>query len=181
MSEGIGITIIADRYAEAMLDLAQEQQVLDFVKNDIPAVVKTIQDNSDLSNFLNHPLITTLDKKEVMGQIFKDHINTNVLNLIYLLLDRNRMFLLHAIATSFKKLFNRRFNIVEAEVITAIQIDQEHQNRIKEKLAHLLSKHVELKTTINPDIIGGVIVQLEDNVIDGSINGRLEKIKQQLT
>lgn len=181
MAIQIGITLIADRYAEAILELAQEKECLEYVKNDLLIVTATLQQTPDLKEFMEHPIVSVKDKKEVLQTIFADKVNPYVINLMKILLDRNRLFILTAIADSFKKLFNKRFNIALATVTTAIEIDEDTKNNIKEKLSQLLSKQVELNTKVNTDIIGGVIIQIEDSIIDGSINGRLEDLKRQIT
>lgn len=181
MVQNIGITIIADRYAEAMLDVADDKQCLDYVKNDLAAVSSTIIENDDLKKFLDHPIISNKDKKEVIETIFLNKISPYVINLIKLLLDRHRMFIFEAINESFKTLFNKRFNIALAIVTTAIEIDEDTKSIIKQKLSDILSKHVELETKVDPQIIGGVLVTIGDNVLDGSIKGRLDDIKRQLT
>lgn len=180
MGHEIGLSIIAERYAKAVLDIAEDNKVLDFVKNDLVTVSKTIQDNKDLKDILQHPLVKIKDKHDIMEQVFADKISPYVINLIKILLDRNRMFIFDIISDSYKMLFNKRFNIAEAEVITAIKIDEATQNNIQQKLSELLSKHVELNSKVDPEIIAGMIVKLDDMIIDGSINGRLESIKRQL-
>lgn len=180
MTESIGISTIADRYAEAVLDIAEEKECLDFVKNDIKTVVETFKVNKNLQQFIEHPLVPVKDKKEVVESIFDNKISPYVINLIKLLLDRNRMFIFEAINESFKKLFNKRFNIALVEVTTAIEIDENIKESLKNKLGEMLSKHIELTTKIDPEIIAGVVIKVEDKVIDGSINACLENIKKQL-
>ncbi|MEW5822090.1 MAG: ATP synthase F1 subunit delta [Cyanobacteriota bacterium] len=180
MAEEIGITTIADRYAEAVLDIAQENDCLDFVKNDLNTVTNTIKNNSDFKDFLFHPIIPINDKKEIIDKIFIGKINPYVINLIKLLIDRNRIFIFQAITSSFQKLFNKRFNITIATITTAVELNESIKESIRQKLADLLSKHVEMESKINSDIIGGVIIQIDDNIIDGSIRGRLEEFKRQL-
>ena len=180
MTQQIGITTIADRYAEAILDLAQEKECLDYVKNDLVTLSNTINQNADFKTFLEHPIIPNNDKKEIIETIFKESISPYVINLAKLLIDRNRIFILSAIAESFKKLFNKRFNIVVAHITTAIEVNESIKTSIQQKLKELLNKHVEIESKINPDIIGGVVIQIDDSIIDGSINGRLEAIKRQL-
>lgn len=178
MSEEIGITIIADRYAEAMLKIAEENNALDFIKNDFPLIDNTLKQNEEFKNFLEHPLIPRSDKKDVIEKLFKDKVSPYLINLIKLLLDRNRMYIFSAIAQSFIKQFNKKFNIISAQIITAIDIDDHMKGVIQHKLSTLLSKHVDVNTKLDPDIIAGVVIKVEDKIIDGSIKGRLESIQR---
>lgn len=181
MVQKIGITIIADRYAEAMLDVADDNQCLDYVKNDLAVVSSTIKESDDLRKFLGHPIISNKDKKDVIEAVFLNKISPYVINLLKLLLDRNRMFIIEAINDSFRELFNKRFNIALAVVTTAIEIDEGTKSVIQQKLSEILAKHVELETSVDPKILGGVLVTIGDSVLDGSIKGRLDDIKRQLT
>lgn len=180
MAEELGLTTIAERYAQALLELAEQKECIDFVKNDLITISQIIKQSPELNNYLSHPLIPLKDKKETIQQLLTDRANPYVINLIKLLLDRNRMFAFGAIAESFIKLFNKKFNIVVASVITAVEIDENLINNIKQKLSILLSKQIELNAEINPDILGGVVVKIDDKIIDGSIKGRLESIGRQL-
>lgn len=178
MVEEFGLSIIADRYAEAILMLAEEKGCLDYVKNDLATVSSTIIESKEFKNFLEHPLIKVKDKKDLIETAFTGKISPLVLNLIKILLDRRRMNIFLAVKNSFTKLFNKKFNIISAEITSAIPLDQEIVDIIKGKLSQIVSKEVIISQKVDPAIIGGVIVRLEDNIIDGSVRGKLDKIQK---
>ncbi|HBG50165.1 MAG TPA: hypothetical protein DDW90_11875 [Cyanobacteria bacterium UBA9971] len=175
-----GLSIIADRYALAFMDLAQRQDMFDKFDSDLALVKETVAVNKDLKDFVEHPLIQASDKKEVIDKIFREHVSVYTLNLIKLLIDKNRLHILAILADHYKALLNKKRNISTAQIITAIEIDEETKNRVKEKLQKVFSKTIEVETSIDKEIIAGMIVKVGDKIIDGSIKTKFENMKKQV-
>ena len=175
-----GLSTIADRYAIAMIDLGEKTDQLDAFHTDFNTINATVSSNPELSTFLTHPIIPLNEKKELIEKIFVGSISQYALNLVRLLLDRNRVFLLPAVASHYSELLNKKRNISIANVITAIEIDEETQNRIKNKLQSILNQNITIKSEIDPEIIAGMVVKVGDKTIDGSIRTKLENMKRQL-
>ena len=175
-----GLSIIADRYALAVMQLAEKQDMFDKFDSDLALVKETINGNKDLKDFLEHPLIQSNDKKEVIDRIFREHISIYSLNLIKLLIDKNRIFVLAPLADHYKKLLNKKRNISTAQIITAIEIDEDVKNRVKSKLESIYSKTIDIETVIDEEIIAGMIVKIDDKIIDGSIKTKFENMKKQI-
>ena len=175
-----GLSIIADRYALAFMDLAQRHDMFDKFDSDLALVKETVAVNKDLKDFLEHPLIQSNDKKEVIDKIFREHVSVYTLNLIKLLIDKNRIHILAILADHYKALLDKKRNISTAQIITAIEIDEETKNRVKEKLQKVFSKTIEVETHIDREIIAGMIVKVGDKIIDGSIKTKFENMKKQV-
>jgi len=175
-----GLSIIADRYALAFMDLAQRQDMFDKFDSDLALVKETVGVNKDLKDFLEHPLIQASDKKDVIDKIFREHVSVYTLNLIKLLIDKNRLHILALLADHYKALLNKKRNISTAQIITAIEIDEETKNRVKEKLQKVFSMTIEVETQIDKEIIAGMIVKVGDKIIDGSIKTKFENMKKQV-
>jgi len=175
-----GLSIIADRYALAFMDLAQRQDMFDKFDADLALVKETVDANKDLKDFLEHPLIQASDKKDVIDKIFREHVSVYTLNLIKLLIDKNRLHILALLADHYKALLNKKRNISTAQIITAIEIDEETKNRVKEKLQKVFSMTIEVETQIDKEIIAGMIVKVGDKIIDGSIKTKFENMKKQV-
>jgi len=182
MSNGnnTGLSTIADRYANALIELGEKYNQLDMYNSDLGLISATLESHKDLTKFLEHPTIPIGDKKEIIENIFKEAVSSNILNTIKLLLDRNRMFVFPSIASHYTELLNKKRNITIAEVFTAIVIDEEIKNRVKSQLEKLFNKNITLEHKIQPDIIAGMVVKVGDRVIDGSIKARLENMKKQM-
>lgn len=178
MSEGL--SIVAEKYASAMIQLAEKQGQLDKINADLYLVKDTVKSSKDLQDFLEHPLITAVDKKEVLEKVFKDHIDLTTMNLLRVMADNNRLYLLSFIADCYNKILSEMRNIETAMVITAIPIGEDVLNRVKAKLESLFNKQVKLEPSVDESIIAGMIVKIKDKVIDGSIRTKFENMKKQL-
>ncbi len=174
------LSIIASRYAKAFIALGEAQNLLDEFNADLKTIKETIHTNKELSTFIAHPLVSIIDKKEIIDTIFKDNISQYTLNLTKLLIDRNRIFILPLISNHFQQLLNKKRNITTAQVITAIEINEETKTKLKEKLEKLFAQQIDLETVVDEKIIAGMVVQIDEKVIDGSIKTKLEKMKKQL-
>lgn len=173
-------SIVTDRYAAAFLELAEKHDLLDKFDLDLALVKETFISNNDLKDFLEHPLIQSNDKKEVIDKIFREHISVYTLNLMKLLIDKNRFFMILHLVEHYKKLLNKKRNISNAQIITAIEIDEEVKNTVKQKLERVFSKNINIETVVDKEIIAGMIVKIDDKILDGSIKTKLENMKRQL-
>ena len=174
------LSIVTNRYAKAFIELAEKVDLQDKFNEDLMLVKETFEANKDLKDFTEHPLIQNNDKKEIIDTIFREHISIYTLNLLKILVESNRIFILPLLSKHYKELLDKKRNIVTAQVITAIEIDEDARNMLKHKLQVLLSSEVNLEQTIDEDIIAGVIVKIGDKVIDGSIRTGIENMKKQL-
>lgn len=176
----IELSNIADRYAIALIELAERSGMLDVFESDLSVINATINSNKDLFMFLTHPVIPLTDKKDIIDSIFKNSVSSYVLNLLKLLLDRNRLFVFSSIVSHYNDILNKKRNLVIAKVITAIEIDESIKNRLKSRLEEFLNSSIKLDLKIDPDIIAGMVVKVNGKVIDGSIRTKLENMKRQL-
>lgn len=174
------LSIIAERYAIAFIELAEKQNQLDKFDSDLALVKETLLTYKELKDFLEHPLIQVNDKKEVVEKIFMEHVSIFTLNLIRLLIDKNRIFILPVIPDHFRELLNKKRNISTAKIITAIEIDEKTRNKVKEKLENLLKQTIQVETVVDKEIIAGMIVRVGDKIIDGSIKTKFENMKKQV-
>jgi len=182
MSENntFGLSVIADRYAKAFIDLGQNQNLLDKFNDDLALLKETIENNKELKDFFEHPLIQPADKKDVVNSIFSEQISNYTLNLVKLLIDKNRTLLIVLLYEHYRGMLNKMRNISTAKVITAIEISDEIKDRLKEKLEKVFNQTIEIKTEINQEIIAGMIVKVGDKVLDGSVKTKFENMKKSL-
>lgn len=174
-------TQLARKYARAIFELAQESGKLEAYGANLRDIRATVYGQADLQRFVEDPQIPVVAKKSVMDQIFsKDTLAEEVYNFVQLLLDKRRISLLGAIVEEFKTLSNEALGVAIADVTTAIAIDDAQAEKLKGKLEELSGKRVELRTHVDAGIIGGVVVQMGDKRIDGSVTGRLQALKREI-
>ena len=171
---------LAQRYSDALCEVAKSRNELDFVQSDLKTVCEALNAVSEFNNFLTHPVIPLSEKKDMVKAVFEGKINTDVLNLIFILLEKNKINLISAISYCFDESMDAAKNILKVGVVSAVEIDEDLKQRLKEKLENKLQKSVKFEFDINPDIIAGLVLKIQDKTIDGSMAAKLEGFKKAL-
>lgn len=172
--------IVAKRYSQALFELAQNDEELGQFFNDLKSINTTIDQSVELKTFLSHPAFNNETKKEIIKEIFEGKINKNILNFLYVLIDRNRIYALGAIINHLEELMDKKYNILTVEVITAIELSYEMKEKLTNKLQNLYQKQIKVKTEIDEDILGGMMLKIGDKIVDGTIKAKLNNMKRTL-
>ncbi len=169
----------AKRYAKALFELATNQ--LDAVEKDMLLMIHTFEDNKNLAQILKDPTVSASKKLNIVKAVFENKISETSLKLIDLLGQKERLNLLPLIANAFDTLYKDKKQIKEANIVTAVPLDKNLETIIFNKVKELTgSNEIKLKNIVNPDIIGGFILNVDDKRYDASISGKLAKIKSKL-
>lgn len=171
---------VSSRYAKSLIDLSIEQNSLDAICSDIKLLLSTIQNNSELSSLLKSPVVKGDKKMLVMTKIFGATFNKLTMMFIEIIIRKKREMLLEPIAENFVTQYNEIKKIATATVKTAVEANAETIAEIKAFLTQQSGKNVDLKLEVDPSLIGGVMIQMEDRLYDASISGKLRKAKQEL-
>jgi F-type H+-transporting ATPase subunit delta len=174
-------TRAAIRYAKAILEIADSQKVATEVSKDMALIASTLASNSDLSSFIQNPLIKTESKMEVVSKVFAS-VNPVSKNIFKLVQDNKRFEILDDIAVEFNKLYEVMNGVEVAKVTTAIAIDAVLEAKVSAKIASFSSsKKITIENTIDPSIIGGFILRIGDKQYNASIANRLQVLKRELS
>ena len=171
-------TRAAQRYAKAILDLAQEQQVAKVVNNDMETIFQTITASDELQDVLASPVVKADLKKSALREIFKD-AHTITLGSFDILLENNRIIILKAVAQKYNQLYNELNNIQVATVTTAIPLDTALEAKIQNKIMELTGNSATLKNIVDPAIIGGFILRIGDLQYNASVARSLKDLKRE--
>ncbi len=171
-------SLAANRYAQALLSLVLEENKLEEVYRDMTLLSSTIEENRGLENLLNSPIVKTDKKVSILMQIFGSQISELSKKFIQLISSRRRDALLKEIALAFQSLYKKEKNITVAEVVSVVKLDEAEKN----KIAGLINATgtVEIHEKIDPSIIGGFIVRVEDKQIDASIAREFNDLRKTL-
>jgi len=172
-------TIRALRFAEAAFAVARDSDQLDVWLAALDQAAQ-IFENQAAASFLSSPVEPAEKKRAVLAELLPG-IPQTVSNFFAILAHRDRLDLLPDIAVAFLRLLNEYRGIVVADVTTAVPIDERQKTSIAARLGRRLGKSVVLETHVDPSILGGVVAQVGDDVIDGSVRGRLERLRRSLT
>ena len=175
------IDVIANRYAEALFQLSEEENITKEIYNELHDVVEVIKNNKELDNVLKSPLVAKNEKTQLIEALFNNKINNDLKNFLKILVEKGRISSLKSIELTFKELLNDKHNIIEGTVISAIALTEKQVKELEEKLTKKYNKNVTLENEVDQSILGGVLVRLGNTQIDGSVKTRLNNIKDQLT
>jgi F-type H+-transporting ATPase subunit delta len=174
-------TRAAIRYAKAILEIADSKKVASEVSADMSLIAKTISSNSELTLFIQNPLILTETKKDVVSEVFAS-VNAVTKSLFHLLLENKRFEILDGIAIEYNRLFDVLNGVELAKVTTAIPMDAALEAKVSAKIATISSsKKITIENTVDPSIIGGFILRIGDKQYNASIADRLQVLKRELS
>lgn len=171
---------VAKRYGKALFELAVESQQAEDVYNELLKVRQIFEDIPQLGDLLSDVRLDLNEKRNVMDNLVKgfDGIVRNALEVIY---QYNRMYDILLIIDEYERRFNDRNNLVLGIVTTAVPLTKEQKAKLTQKVANQLGyQKAELTEKVDPNILGGVIVEANHHVIDGSIRSRLEYLRKEL-
>ena len=172
--------LIARRYASALYLVCLEKGILNQVEKELIYFSTTVKLNKDLYRLLTSPRISFEKKKELLKIIFTDSLSQVTFNLIFLLIDKKRETILPEISDIFSHIILENSNIVVARITTAFPLSSVEQEEIKTSISILTGKTVKMEIDLDPSIIGGLIVRVEDKVYDGSLTGHLKRLEQDM-
>ena len=170
-------SLVVVRYAKAFFSLAEEKNQLTGAKKDIELISQVCSESDDFRLLLESPVINPSLKVSLISKIFSGKISGFTLNFLQLIVGNKREGFIPGICRHFLELVRKHQNIRSALITFASEPDSEMLGKIKQILEKELGTEVELSTKINPSIIGGFIVRVDDKQVDGSISTQLKKIK----
>jgi F-type H+-transporting ATPase subunit delta len=170
----------AIRYAKAILEIADSKGVASEVSADMTLIATTITGNSELTHFIQNPLIKTDTKKNVVLEVFAS-VNPVTQSLFHLLLENKRFEILAAIAVEYNNLFDVMNGVEIAKVTTAFPMDAALEAKVLAKIATFSDKKVTIENTIDASIIGGFILRIGDKQYNASVANRLHVLKRELS
>ncbi len=169
----------ARRYAQAVFEIAREKQELDRWQSDLSRLAGLGEDAAVIT-LLENPRLRFSDKVKVLSENLGD-MNPQALNLAYLLVARGKLSMIGEIAHEYQRLWNSHRGIEEAEVITAVPLDDGDKQKLARRLGTLVGKEVVIKAEVDSNILGGIIARIGGQLFDGSTRSRLEALKQKLS
>lgn len=169
----------AIRYAKAILELSSESNSVDFVARDMERIVEAGNETSDFQIFLNSPVIKT-DKKIGILKVLFSEFTELTMSFIELITKNKREYLLTEIASAFVGLLKKQNGIVPVSVTSAVKLEKETLAQILDKLKSHVDGDFEVTEEVDPSLIGGFVVRMDDKQIDASIASQLNRMKIEL-
>jgi F-type H+-transporting ATPase subunit delta len=169
----------ARRYAEAAFQVATRDDTLDTWRSELDLAAGIAGDERVLK-VLRNPAIPVERRSDVLSEMLGSHASGPVLNLIQLLLRRGRIEELPRVAEQFRRLDDERQGITQATATSATALTPDEVRAITARLEQSTGGRIELDVQVDPSLLGGLVVRVGDRLIDGSVRGRLERLRNQL-
>ncbi|MDD3237731.1 MAG: ATP synthase F1 subunit delta [Candidatus Gastranaerophilales bacterium] len=171
---------IAKRYAKALFDEAKASSMQDEVLSNLKFVVDTCKQSPDLKDFLENPIISTEDKIDAINTIFKENVSNIVYNFFVLLLENKRFDVLESVVSNYIEMLDEMNNILKIKVTSAVEMNGDLKNKLISKIENKTQKKVIADYLINPEIIAGLVIDINGKIIDSSLKTKLKGLQKQL-
>ena len=168
---------IARVYASALFAAAKEKGKLDVIREQLGQFADALADNRELQLFFFSPYFSSAEKREGLGRAISD-AEPELVNFLELLIEKHRMPVLFRIRRQFDSLWDKENKRLGVTVTSAVELDPQIAERIGKEIEQQTGNTVELQSRVDPDILGGLVVQVGNMVLDTSIRNRLEKLRK---
>lgn len=171
---------IARVYSKAMLDLAEERGEADALLEELQALAAYLDRNPELEQFLGSPLVDDKDRSRVLEKAFQGRVSDLLLDSLQVVNRKGRLGLLRAIAEGYRIEHRDLRGIAEAQVRTAVPLSDALRGRVRDVVARFTGKQPHLIEKVDPSLVGGIIIEVDGQKIDGSVASRLRELGQTL-
>ena len=173
---------VASRYARALVDVVMGQKIDPVIAvQQVNSIVRSIQDSPDLRKVWEAPDIPAEQKRNLLDAIGKQTgLQHTVRNFFAVLIDHQRIAMVEQIARQFEVELDAELGFAEAQVTSARPLSDGEKRDLETRVAAITGKKVRARYAANPELLGGVMVQVGSTIYDGTVRGQLQKLRQQL-
>jgi F-type H+-transporting ATPase subunit delta len=166
-------------YAEALLEAAQEKKRLDAVRTQFDEFAAAVAGSEDLRRFLRNPQLEPQAKRAALEDMLTGS-DELFLNFIRLLVEKGRIAEVEDVHEEWARLLARQERILDLELQTAVELSDEEAAKVVEQIEKASGRKVVASRTVDPDLIGGLVIQAGSVRLDASVRGRLEQLREEL-
>jgi F-type H+-transporting ATPase subunit delta len=165
-------------YAEALFEAARERDELEEVLSDLQEFVTALQETEELRLFFYGGQVPERQKRRALDGL-TEGMKTSTTNFLKVLVDNGREEILEVVLRRYEEILKEHLGRIEVEVTTAVKLSEESERRLRERLGNVLEgREVILETNVDQDLIGGAVFRFGGRMMDGSIRGRLESLRE---
>jgi F-type H+-transporting ATPase subunit delta len=170
---------LAEVYARSLFEVAEEEDKLDVVREQLGEVADAVSENRDLQVFFFSPYFASDEKVKGLQRMLED-ADPTLENFLALLVEKHRMPVLFRIRQRYESLWQEANKVLPVQITSAIELDDEAVRHVGDRIGERTGRKVELTSSVDPGILGGLILRVGDNVLDASIRNRLENLRRQV-
>ena len=170
---------IAQVYARSLFEVAQEHDKLDEVRDQIGQFADALGESRELQTFFFSPYFSTEEKKKGLASAL-DGADPVVENFLELLIEKHRMPAIFRIRARFDALWEEENKLLPVQITSAVDLDDAVTSQIGDEIGRQTGRKIELTSTVDPDVLGGLIVRVGNSILDASVRTRLERLRKQV-
>lgn len=173
-------TVVSERYALSLYEVAKAENIASEMYEALQTVSDLFETYPDYLKVLTTPSIGLPDKQKTVRAVFEGRVHPYLLNFLLLLTEKRRIGLIHEMAEAYRDLYYLEAGICAVTAVTAIPLDEAQMEKLKNKMAGVTGKQIVLKNQVDPSVLGGVLVRVENKQIDDTIKNRLNELTTRL-
>jgi F-type H+-transporting ATPase subunit delta len=170
---------IAQVYARSLFEVASEQGKLDTAREQLAAFADALAESRELQTFFFSPYFSTQEKKEGLHRAV-DGADETLLNFLELLIENHRMPVVFRVRRDFDRLWEEANQLLPVQITSAVELDRSIVDRIGDEIGRQTGRRVQLTSTVDPNVIGGLVLRVGNSILDASIRTRLEALRKQV-
>ncbi len=170
---------IAAVYARSLFEVAKEQDKLDLVRDQLGAFVDALNETRELQVFFFSPYFSTQEKENGLKRAVTD-ADPVIVNFLELLIDKHRMPVIFRVRATYDALWEEENRLLPVQITSAVELDEKIIEQLGDRISEQTGRRVELSARVEPDILGGIVVQVGNSVLDASVRNRLEQLRRQV-
>lgn len=175
------ISLSAKNYSKALVEMVRDNVIsFEDLSKDLATVSEILETSQDLRLTLENPTVSEAVKSQIVEEVFKNEVHSQVVNFLMVLIDKNRFSEFPQIKADYEIKLDDVNKIQSVEIISAVELSEEYRERILQKLSEKLQKNIRPNWKVDENIIAGLIYRINDNVIDTSIKSKLDKLNKNL-
>ena len=170
---------IAEVYARSLFEVAQEHDSLDEIHDQLAEFADALDESRELQVFFFSPYFSSEEKQDGIGKMIEGG-NEHFVRFLELLAERHRMPVLFRIRREFDELWAEERKLLPVTITSAVELDKSTVKRIGDEIQDRTGKRIELSTSVDPDVIGGLSMQVGNLIMDATIRARLERLRKEV-
>ena len=172
---------IAAPYARALFDFSVENNIMHQITADFQNLDFFFNENNELTDYLNNPIISQQRKREILTKTIKSQINNETFKFLMVLVNRDRINVLNSVITNYLELVYKAASVKTIQVITAFDFNNSQKETLTQKLKELTdAREIKLAINVDPSLIGGFLIKTESKIIDFTVKNQLQQLAKHL-
>ncbi len=170
---------IARVYARSLFEVAQEADELDLVREQLGEFADALDENRELTVYFFSPYFSPTEKKEGLGRLLDD-ADDILVNVLELLIEKHRMPIIFRLRRELDRLWEEENKLLPVQITSAVELEAATVERIGEEIGEQTGRKVNLVASVDPDVLGGIVLRVGNSILDASIRTRLENLRKQV-